>query len=68
MRTAEVLVHFKTQAAIASALGIKQPSVATWGEFPPDKRQLQLERITKGALKAEAGCKERVLGLKLGKH
>ena len=63
MRTAAVLQHFKTQKAVADALRIKQPSVALWGEFPPDLRQLQLQRITKGKLKAEPGCRERVLGL-----
>jgi DNA-binding transcriptional regulator YdaS (Cro superfamily) len=65
MRTADVLAHFKTQQAIAKALGMKQPSVSSWGEYPPDKRQLQIERITDGALKAEPECKARVLGLDL---
>lgn len=63
MRTAEVLDHFKTQTAVAKRLGIKQASVSEWGEFPPDRRQVQIERITRGALKAEAGCKDRLLGL-----
>lgn len=63
MRTADVLAHFKTQQAIAEALGIKQPSVADWKEFPPDRRQFQLERITNGALKAEPECMARALGL-----
>ena len=63
MRTEDVLKHFVTQEAVALALDIKQPSVALWGEYPPDKRQLQVERITAGALKAEAGCMERVLGM-----
>lgn len=53
MRTADVLHHFKTQTAVADALGIKQPSVASWGEYPPGVRQLQLEFLTGGALKAE---------------
>lgn len=65
MKTADVLEHFTTQEAVAAALGIKQPSVAGWGEYPPDKRQLQLERITKRALRAEPGCKERLIGLKV---
>jgi hypothetical protein len=63
MRTDEVLAHYKTQQAIAAALNIKQPSVAVWGEFPPPVRQLQLERLTDGVLKAEADCEARVLGL-----
>lgn len=65
MRTADVLTYFHTQKAIAEALDIKQPSVAAWGEYPPDVRQLQLERLTDGALKAEPECQARVLGLPL---
>ena len=63
MRTADVLAHYGSQKAAAAALGLKQPSVALWGTYPPDKRQLQIERITAGALKAEPGCFERVTGL-----
>lgn len=62
MRTADVLAHFKTQKAIADALGIKQPSVAAWDEYPPDQRQLQIERLVP-ELKAEPGCLERLIGL-----
>lgn len=61
MRTAQVIEHFKSQAATARALGIKQPSVATWGEYPPDNRQIQIERITSGKLKAEPGCMDRLI-------
>lgn len=61
MRTADVLEHFKTQTAVADALGIKQPSVALWGEYPPDARQLQLQKITRGKLKAEVDCLDRLL-------
>lgn len=63
MRTAEVIAHFKTQTAVAKRLGIRQASVAEWGEFPPDLRQLQLERITRNTLKAEPECKARLFGI-----
>jgi len=53
MRTEDVIRHFLTQKAAAAALGIRQSSVAEWGEFPPPARQLQLQRITRGKLKAE---------------
>lgn len=53
MRTAAVIAYFHTQVAVAKALGIRQSSVAGWGEFPPPLRQLQLHRITRGRLKAE---------------
>lgn len=55
MRTQDAVDHFGSQAALATALGIKQPSVADWGETVPPLRQLQLEKITGGALKAAPG-------------
>ena len=65
MKTSDVVRHYGTQTAVAAALGIDQSSVSGWGEFPPDKRQLQIERLTQQALKAEPGCYDRVLGLDL---
>lgn len=63
MRTADVLEYFHTQSAVAKALGITQPSVALWGEYPPDARQLQIEKVTRRRLRAEPGCMQRLLGL-----
>jgi len=62
MKTSDVITHFGTQTATAKALGILQSSVSEWNEYPPAKRQLQIERITNGQLKAEPGCFERVTG------
>ena len=45
-----------TQASLAVALGIKQSSVALWGEHPPPLRQLQIEALTVGRLRAEPDC------------
>lgn len=67
MKTSEVIRYYQTQTAAAAALGIDQSSVSGWGEYPPDRRQLQLERLTAGALTAEPGCLERVLGIASGK-
>lgn len=55
MTYAEVLATFKTQAAIARALGIQGPSVAEWAanDRIPLLRQHQIERLTGGALKAD---------------
>jgi DNA-binding transcriptional regulator YdaS (Cro superfamily) len=53
MRTQDAISHFGSQAALAVALGIKQQSVQDWGEIVPKLRQLQLERLTKGKLKAD---------------
>jgi transcriptional repressor of cell division inhibition gene dicB len=55
MTTAEAIKHYKTQTLLAAALGIKQGSVSGWGEYPPPLRQLQLQQITRGKLKAEPG-------------
>ena len=53
MKTDAVIQHYGTQQAAAAALGIKQSSVAEWGEYPPELRQLQIHRDTKGRLRAE---------------
>lgn len=53
MLTVEALAYFDTPADLAKALGIKHPSLHDWGEYPPPLRQIQLERLTNGALKAE---------------
>lgn len=56
MTTDDCIRHYLTKAKLAEALGIEAPSVYSWGEFPPPLRQLQLERLTDGNLKAEPGC------------
>ena len=43
-----------TQVGLASRLGIKQPSVAEWGKYPPALRQLQIEKLSRKKLKAES--------------
>lgn len=58
MKTSAVIDHYKTQKAVARALGIEQPSVCNWGEYPPPLRQIQLERLTGGMLRAEPECWE----------
>jgi hypothetical protein len=63
MKTSDVTIHYGTQTAAAKALGIDQSSISGWGEYPPDRRQVQIERLTLGALKAEPGCFERLIGM-----
>lgn len=55
MTTVDAVRHFGTQQKLADALGIKQSSVGEWKAYPPKLRQLQLQQITKGRLKAEPG-------------
>lgn len=55
MTTDQAIKHYGTQVKLARALGITQSTVSEWGEFPPKIRQLQLQQITRGRLKAEPG-------------
>jgi transcriptional repressor of cell division inhibition gene dicB len=55
MTTSEAIKYYRTQTGLAHALGIKQGSVSGWGEYPPALRQLQLQQITRGKLRAEPG-------------
>lgn len=48
--------HFGTQAKLAEALRMSQGSISLWGEYPPPLRQVQIETVTGGALKAEPDC------------
>jgi hypothetical protein len=53
----DAIKFFGTQVKLQEALGMKsQGSVSLWGDFPPPLRQLQIEAMTHGALKAEADC------------
>lgn len=56
MTKSDAVKFFGSQAELASALGITQPSVAEWPEQVPKLRQIQLERITKGKLQADPEC------------
>ncbi len=56
MTTAEAINWFKTGTALAVALGCSSPAISQWDEFPPPLRQLELERLTKGELRAEPEC------------
>jgi DNA-binding transcriptional regulator YdaS (Cro superfamily) len=52
----ELIQHFGSQSAVAAALGIKQPSVANWTDPLPELRQLEVERLTGGKLRAGMEC------------
>ena len=42
-----------TQVLLAERLGLKQPSIASWGTHPPPLRQIQIEMLSGGELKSE---------------
>lgn len=52
----QVIKHYGSQGAVAEALGIKQPSVANWSDPLPELRQLEIEALTRGALRAGPEC------------
>jgi hypothetical protein len=56
MTKADAIAFYGNQKALADVLGVKQPSVAGWGEYPPEIQQVRLERLTGGRLKAEPSC------------
>ena len=52
----EVIRYYGTQTAVALALGdVTQSTVSGWKAVPA-LRQLQIEALTGGALKADAAC------------
>lgn len=60
MTKLEALQYFDGNvSALARALDMDQSTYYSWLEYPPGGRQLQLERITGGKLKAEPGCMQR---------
>jgi hypothetical protein len=56
MTTEQAIKHYRTQQGVADALGIAQSTVAEWGEYPPPLRQLQLQTVSRGRLRAEPNC------------
>lgn len=54
MTTKEALAYYGNDARrLAGALGIWHSAVYQWGERPPALRQLQLQHLTDGGLKAD---------------
>lgn len=52
MTKEQAVAHFKTQQALAAALGLTQGTVSGWGVVP-FVHQVRLERMTGGALVAD---------------
>jgi len=57
MKTNAAIEFFGSGRALAEGLGIKPAAVYQWGEYPPHLRQLQIELLTGGELKAENAAK-----------
>lgn len=52
MTKKEAIEFFGSPAELAKAIGVKAPSIYSWGKLVPIGRQYQIEKITKGRLKA----------------
>lgn len=64
MRYEDLIQYFGSQAAVAKAFGIQQPSVAEWKKRGvPEKRQLEAEQLTGGEVKAHPRIKARYRAL-----
>jgi hypothetical protein len=55
MTKEDAVSAFGTQMALAKALGITQGTIAGWDKVPV-LRQLQIEALTDGRLKADPEC------------
>lgn len=51
MTKSQAIKHFGSVTALAKALGVTYEAVRQWADVP-ELRQYQIERITKGVLKA----------------
>jgi len=45
MKTSDAIAKYGSKAALARALGIKAPSISTWGENVPPLRAYQLKEM-----------------------
>lgn len=54
MTKSQAIQHFGSISALAKALGVTYEAVRQWANVP-ELRQYQIERITKGTLKAGKG-------------
>jgi DNA-binding transcriptional regulator YdaS (Cro superfamily) len=56
MKTTEAIEWAGGAKALAGAIGVRPPAIYQWGEFPPALRQLQIEHLSDGRLRAEPEC------------
>ncbi|QVM94158.1 Cro/Cl family transcriptional regulator [Pseudomonas sp. SORT22] len=52
MTKSQAIQHFGSISVLAKALGVTYEAIRQWDEVP-ELRQYQIERITRGALKAK---------------
>jgi DNA-binding transcriptional regulator YdaS (Cro superfamily) len=52
MKKDDAIRYFGSQAKLGAALGVSQTTVSDWPDILPPYRQLQLQKLTQGALQA----------------
>ena len=60
MKKQDAIEYFGTQQALADAIGVSSAAIAQWGDTVPPLRQLQLQQLTLGKLKASENVFGRV--------
>ncbi len=54
MTTKQAIQFFRSATRLAALGGVARAKLYVWGEYPPPRRQYQIEFLTRGRLKAEA--------------
>lgn len=53
MTRQEAINHYGTRAKLAEAIKVSVTAIALWGESVPPLRQVQLQKLTRGKLRAD---------------
>jgi DNA-binding transcriptional regulator YdaS (Cro superfamily) len=53
MKTQDAIDFFGSNSVLTELLGLSTGAISQWGESPPDLRQLQIESLSGGVLKAD---------------
>lgn len=61
MKTKTAIEYAGSATALADLLDITPSAITQWGEEVPPARQMQLQRLSKGKLKADPDCLDRLL-------
>lgn len=53
MKTKDAILHFGSKSQLAKNLGVTKGAISQWPDDVPQLRAYQIERLTKGKLKAD---------------
>ena len=53
MKTKDAILHFGSKSQLAKNLGVSKGAISQWPDDVPELRAYQIERLTKGKLKAD---------------